>query len=814
MTQIIIGNVDYTNKAQIGFVLEDVASQDKLDSLNLVISDVAKATFEPFTDVTITTPNNETYYFYVDTYVESQFDISNSTYSYDMSLISRTKILERVILTNRKIRKPISTDNMSIGDYIRLNVYPYIHRKFNFLTLDSSITDITAKCPDIEWSNPKAKDVINDLLMTIPNNPCYVRVLNNRIVCESLAEKGQDITQLIQDKAIEDTNYEQMSQFANSLIMDAKNIVSKQTNKHVVISPRAISQARLTTDNELLFLGDDVSIESITRVIVYIPDCTGRSSYSNEDVYTNVTLKADITEFVVESMVYKGLKVGSPTNADYPEISHVPPSRLKEYQVGCLTFTQNGNTIEGLSNHLSFWQDVDQTPAINNIISNKLRHLTDVDQALNPSIVFDGIGWRSSLLNSFGDQTRDVIYEIEFINNGEARLKINKEEPESKDCSLQMGQNQSTIDLKAAMQSLRESVNRLGNTSRPITLVLDYATDYIPKLRDYSGNYIVSSRQISYWHDFCIVKLEMTENFLQKHIYYGIANRKKFTQLAMQNESVVREENQYVKVDIVTNGNTVLYNNFNQYLASFFALEENKNIQLVTFTTDEMDGYASLYPTTYVGDKSVVITFQCADNYSIGMTVDSSNDYTQKYGRYTDDEGTIRTYRAYFYNSIPSTASDPSVAKQMPMYELRSDTTNAVLSFDDYFYKDNSETFKLTLQVDYYSSDKSVIIGTGIGRNNILAPNSSLTKCRFVIGKDYVDEKYPIKPADFRSYAITSNNNYFTVTHHYVDLTNVTFENTDKSWMLVDSETDEIVIAVNRSKQTNVMPTRIFLTNR
>lgn len=807
--QITIGGVDYTEKAQIGFVLDDIASQDKLDSFSLILSDVNKTIFEAFTDVVITTPTNKTYYMYVDTYVESQYDINNLTYSYDMSLMSRTKILERVILPNLKIRKPISGDNMTIGSYLQLVVFPYIYKQFPFLSLSDDLKNISEKCPDIEWSTPKAKDVINDLLMTIPNNPCYVRVTNNVLVRESLSQKGTDISQLIIDKAIEDTNYEQMSQFANNIVMDLKNIVSKKENRHLIISPRAINQARLTTDNLLLFLGEDASIETITRINAFIPNCTGRLISTNTDVYTNKTLKVDITDFIVESAVYKGLLSGSPASADYPIIADVPPSTLKQYKVGNLTFTQNGNTIEGLNNKLSFWEDASSQPAIINILLNKLNYLTEEDKAMNPDVGFDGIKWRTNIGSTYADQSRDLVFEIFYIQNGSGRVVISKDVPEEKDCSIEIGQNQTAVDLKTAMQNARETVNRLGNTGRPVTLILDYATDYIPQLRDYAGDYIVSSRQIAFWHDFCIVKLEMTENFLQKHLYYGIANRKKYTQLAMQNETTIREDYHKIKINfslsVLTLANP-LYR-LDSYIPLFFNGTENKNIKVAEISTSA-SGIFSIYPSVYAGDKSVLLTMQCADNYSVGMTVLS--DYDQTYGKYVDDNGKITNYRVYLHTELVSDVTDPEITKQMPMVGIGAYDKYILNSLYN-FYKDNSETLKITYQFEFIGDGDSVIVGTGIGNNNILVNKASITNCKLIASTGYVDKKYPVIPAGTsREVKLIMDGTEFTVTDNYIEIEEEINSN-ENSWMIVDSVTEEIVLAVNRNKTTGTIPTRIYV---
>lgn len=736
-----INNTDYTNYLQQGFVLKDTLTEE-LDSLTIILNNVDKTLFESFEDVVLTI-GSDTYYFYVNTSQEDIFTYDTNKYQYTLSLVSQTKILERVQLPNLKIRKSITGTTKTIPVYLSRVVLPYIQKQFPFITLDSSISDFsTVKCPEIEWNHPTAKQVINDLLSTIDNNPCLVRVRNNKIGYVSLAPQGNDISNYT---ILRDERYEQMQDFANNIVMDVSNIIPNKQNKYVVLSPRAMNDAYLTTDNCELVI-PNAQIESIQEVKVPVSITLYSPQEGGGIDSVSFTTDFDITDYVLEESLYNTL---NSTSIMTVATSY---SDMKKYKRFNMYFKQGGDTIYGCAtkNQTLFFT----TTSIHDM-------LLSIATIKKNNGDFDSYGSYNNVSVNGSDDARNIVFKIKYSNVENGRIKVCKSEKEDKDVSFYQNQNQSQIDLKALFQTQRENVNRLGNEQREIDMLVSY--DTIPQLGDYVGDYILAIRELSYYNDFVMFKGTFSKNYIKKQAYYGLTSRKRYTQLAQASESVIREEFNRFRINFTTDSTDVSstlsgylttggLNLFANYIASYFACY-NRPIKSCFFGTNATTNNIIMFPTIFTTDKSVLLTMSTYDNYSVGLTVEQEgSNLVQNYVPYVDSYGETNLVAITYSDAmadLEDNTENKASCKKFPYTDYTA-SYDTILYMSFALYKDNSEALKITNQFDFVSEDKTMIIGNVIGSQNIMTTLATPTEMKIYASMvNKIDEDYPILDDSF-----------------------------------------------------------------
>lgn len=206
----------------------------------------------------------------------------------------------------------------------------------------------------------------------------------------------------------------------------------------------------------------------------------------------------------------------------------------------------------------------------------------------------------------------------------------------------------------------------------------------------------------------------------------------------MANESVVREEHNKYYIHFSRSNHSLGLENsnrflFEKYIADFFyefgARSNNLSVKQVKFQTDVMNTAAYLYPTIISGDKSVFVSIQAEDNYSLGMYV-TDNDNLQDYCSYVDSYGECKRYRCSFLVDWDNDKiNDINYVKKYPTVSLAS--REVFVDNNDRVWKDNAETLKITEQFDFVSDNDDIIIGDAMGTHNSLTLNSILD-CRWL----------------------------------------------------------------------------------
>ena len=186
---------DLSNYLLKGFPITRTKTEE-LNSGTITLYNIPKLDIQPFDVFQFQIGDTNSFYMMVDTF-NPPTPIRRDgfkTYRYDINLISETKMLEKVILPNLSITKRIGGTTTSIRDYLESIFNYYIKSQFPWLVLSTSFNKFTNSSPEFVWSTPNAKQVFNDLLSTIPNNPCLVVINNGVVDLIKLNEKNNLIT--------------------------------------------------------------------------------------------------------------------------------------------------------------------------------------------------------------------------------------------------------------------------------------------------------------------------------------------------------------------------------------------------------------------------------------------------------------------------------------------------------------------------------------------------------------------------------------------------------------------------------------------
>ena len=774
MTSVIINGKDYSKYAQLGLVLTDWLSEE-LDSITIILNDVEQTAFTPFDEVNVVLPNQNLATFSLVTSAENIFDYENSTYTYTINAVSKTKILERVPCPNLKIRKGIKNNFKPLGDYLNNVVMKYVNRQYPNIKIAKDVIDYLNDfdCPEMEWQTPNAKQVFNDLLSTIGGNPCLAKIVGNDIKLLSLAKEGNSISNYSSIKILDNSNHQDMSNFADNVVMDARNII--QTNVTPMcewVSPRTEESLELTTDNASIVLSNP--IYDLKKVL--LKASIEIKEHDSGNTIVNGERNINITKYVLEE-------------ADYKSQSQ---NLLGGNKYEVLYYKQGGKTINGLgaNNKFLFLNGVD---ALKKIIMKAL----SVELYGNEDY-YIGMDWSCSIKND----VRGILFYIEYLTTTDARISIYKDEPTDKNIAIYQTQNQAQVDMTALSRQVRETANRLGNEIKELPMICDL--NDVPQLGDvYQNDYILCKREVAYYYDFAIVNAMFVKNYAQKNLYYGVKNKKKYTQLAQANESVVREEHRRISVNFSTNATPQGFG-LDSYIASYFSGAKNP-IKVMAIITDAMDDFASLYPTILSADRSVIVTAQMYDNYAVGRNtfLKGATQY-QGYVKYVDVNGEFKLFGSVLYGGFKSDIDNIQTLRAMP----NADIGNNILFYEDSipFYKDNGEIFKLTYQFDFISESDDLIMGDMIGTNNIIVgADFSKFKLAYSIGKK-VDKQYPTIPSN----AVYNTSAKVVVTNNRIKITDIDLVSSVTSWMLVDDD-GNILLAVNRDIYGD-LKTEIYIT--
>lgn len=817
MRTIYINNNNYSKHLINGFITKETLTEE-LDEGNVILFGLKKTNFDPFDKVVIN-ENDKTYYLVVDTYVERKVSNSPLLFEYTIHLISETKAFERIILPNLKITKPKTSSAIKLmGNYLDFILTHYVNTKYAIelsSTLKYELNQV--ECPEYAWQSPSVKQVFNDLLQTL-DKPKLVKVVNGKVEAVELSVKGKEITSL--KGKITDDNFQASKDYVNNLVVDAKNIIPTSTNVMTApfLSFRSNDKAYLTTEDLELYVNGN--IETIDNLTMHLELSF---KYKDSNVSNKENVAININQYLMEETYYNQL--------------------LPEERLGKLYYTRGGNVIKGFSYTNKILGIVDSEMSIQNIINKSVDYLNSSSTDKEYS--------------AYAKEVRDVKFTIWYKNIGNTRIKVYRDDTKKYDFSLVDNQTSQFINAVAFMQTEREKVNRLGNDIRTITYVYKNLYD-IPNLNDYIDDYYLASKEVAHFKDYYIFKGIFSKNYIQQNLYYGLKSRTRFTNFEMANNSVLRNEN-IVKNIYFTTENTkpsatsekrlcnYIARNYASYDTSNYWDESSKGIKQIVATSTFADKTKKSYylqPSIYSLDKGVVVSLRYYDNINVGMSIDTQNvvlgvKYNQEYVSYVDENGELTSVKFDFYSKYGSkyeSLSPQSNYDETNAYpniiEGYVDADNMEYTILDYIYKDNGEILQYDIQFNFIERD-DVVLCNYIGEFNPIADITSdrdrftqtITISKLSNLKIYYSETETYNKTDTKAKGVYDrnlklDNTPFTnwqigVLDNYIKVVNANNEDVDtsswQSWCIANDK-DEVIIAVNRNKETNILSDKIYIT--
>lgn len=724
---------------------------------------------EPFDDVTIF--HSETNfitnkYLEVDSITDDIYsfadDLEDSDHFYTMSLFSETKELERITLPSCSVTQPLTGTKTSVwtmisrfcGMYLpKIKVYDGDSSSgwsyTSIFNIDSAVETKfdNVDCPEFQWDNPTLKEVLNDLMSTLD---CIVVVKDHVITFYDLTARGNAIDT---SKLSMMTSNFSSADYISELTMFMKNGVGKHlTKSYRYQTCRTTDESgEITTNN--MAITTQKPIYSIKKLKLH---------YMDNDGHLHA---ADIASRVIEYDAWRvksNITVGLTAYYNLPTWTDANGLNAQEHRVNYLYYKRGGFSIENLATPYNFGIGGGKAYALEYVFTKTCKLLR--------SLGSDSAD--SSFASQVLTEPRKLFYEIEYETLYDHAMHFGKNIPNHHP-ENRVFDNQSNAYVDIQHQSIFEyaKVNRLSNQIKEIYGEYESESE-VPLLGDYIGEYILFSKEVTYYDNKIMFKGYLTKNYILKDYYTGVMAKKRSWAIASQQEALTRHEifKYYVEASFDKKKDEVsfitsTYTGHSQISNSglIYDLVNVKSLSsdaVASYILDKVRirTYSSLgrvyHPSlqeAFAMDSDVEIlgnsicwTFGFEDNYKAADYMEKEDSmYTQNFYTYTNDNGTFTSITIDVVYDIPDYFTDGSgVSYTLPTpYEeggnetINSSTRDSILescrkkpkvrrliispSSSEEVYgftisrslvKDQREIFKATIQFEYCSDTPDIIV--------------------------------------------------------------------------------------------------------
>lgn len=809
-----------------GFIFRDKYTEE-LDSGVITIPFSDKLDLSPFDFVELTDERFSTITLLIDTWTEDVVSFNPLKYTYNISLISETIKLQKVVMPNLGITQPINATQKSIYGKLKDYYDVYISKQYPELSISTKLSALTRKeiCPENLFNRPTSFEVYNTLLGKVNS---IVKVKNHEIDYIRLDQYGKPIDE---SKLYYVNDTQNIQEYANRLDIQVNNGISNRDNFSTIngITLRGgEGEAVMNDDNMAIVLDKPIyDFDTIAGVYVYF-----RYNYKNGE--SKGKSIANITDYIVEKSVYD----------TYLTSNTAGRIEGKNYKRNALYYVRGSNKIEGL-NYNEKQLIGDSWIALYNILVN-------VTQNADPNVLPD---FDESKIKE------NVFFKVEYKTSESYRTNVVKDNKYN--ATLIDNQTETQVDAENFGNVEQDKLNRLGNKTKIITAT--YMKDeIIPELGDYIGDYVLAEREIVYYDDYALFKGYLYKDYVRKNMFYGLNSRKRSTQI--DTESVVRNDivNYELSFELDKQEDNT-YNELKRYILYPLALSDNGYVFENEFVYNEFPkycfirtfnvngdilvkdgGFICLTPSTYASGKSNIIHFQFQDNFSSGirLTDKVTGGRKQEYVKYVDDYGEFETIGFSFYSNkrkdfarIEEGAAIletiKPIADNLPLLTL--EQANYISQNSNYLFgvanlelwKDNRETTALSINLNYKDS-KNVIIGsfaenTGIAYHYISRSGVYIcysTTDEYEVGDNYglgemvTDGSVSIYYTDFMAFLQNQEEGFPIPSGTEFDNLQLYLRDVDtskwKSWGIVEASTNRLILGVNKGEE-NTIPTKIYL---
>ena len=666
--------------------------------------------------------------------------LATSDHLYTMTLFSETKDLERITLPSCSITQPIGSGGNQITIWNAIQKFiPYIpdvrlgdSTTFNvqkkFLIANRVETKFqNTICPEFQWDTPTLREVLNDLMSVLD---CIVIVKNGVIDYFDLSARGNAINT---SKLSRMTSTISASDYAPELTMNMKNGVGKsKTISYRYQCCRTTDESgEITTKN--MAITTQKPIYSVKKLVIHYIDSNG---YHHS---------LDVANHVLE---YDAWRLKPYFNLNTYNVN------LYNHRCAYLYYKRGGYSIENISTQYKKGSLNDFETFLSFWYYEKCQDISELNRQ------------QADMFHiSLKTEPRTIFYEIEYETLYEHALHFGKNE-KCHHTQNRVFDNQENAYIDIQRQSIFEyaKVNRLSNQIKEIYGEYESESE-IPGLGDYIGDYILFSREISYYDDKLLFRGFLTKNYVLKDFFTGVQAKKRSWQIASQNES-------FSKVEIIKYYVEASFHRKKDSIQTLLVINQSGHgdglifdLTYVKDVTNDVVGNSNIlnkviiqthsngqyYPNSENGvvlDSDIEIlgnslcwSFGFEDNYKASdYMVKNDSLYTQNFYPYADDYGKFDDIYIYIMYEIPDylvdenddpyslptpyedggneTISEANVTTILE--QLRSKPLAKIpgLGIEAYGFnishlyheKDTREIFKATVQFEYCSDDPNIII--------------------------------------------------------------------------------------------------------
>jgi len=734
------GSTTFTVKP--GVVITE-SKNELLDNATILISQQTSVLLiEPFDIVVLTETNFGPRRFAIDTITERRVSLDPVIYEYQITLFSETKILENYPLPNLSITQPANaSQRKSVLFYLEKYLEMYGPKKrirqappnttrwlwSPQFVLDSAITSTynTIECPEFQWNNPTLREVLTDLLMVADKIPI---LRNNNILAFDLTEKGSAIS-------LTSTNYVERvitsSDAVSELRLSMENaITAKRNNLDTVIRKveytsfrNSNSGAFVDTDNMEVVV--DNPIYKLLRVTIMVPIVV--SNYWSNFNWVEV----DITNHCVEKGVYDLLSPEPKSLVSYTKAAG--DIGRKQFNV---FYQRGGKTISGWGLKYNIGNFLFLT--FNEYPFDSILQYVLTEQTL-----------------ATGFNRMDAVFKVEYETLGSVVMDVGRNyEPKTNQRVTFDNQTNAYVDVNAQGKFTQLKVNRLGNDVAMIYGRYDL-TSQVPLLGSiYENDYIIFSREISFFEDYILVKLQAMKNYILRDYFTGVQSRKRNTELATESSFIRHDLKKfYAEFSLVPKFETEIYpSSFSgQILRQLFGFSFADSVSnpiavaaIKTYDPITFNSYPAPTAEFYsveidkkISGNSLLLTVSAKDNISVGDRITMrtitaiSTDPIRTQARYNYADGNTGEFyyvRVLFTNNysvgdgfanwplagdyyLNAGSNVTGFLSEMRSRPLLTNLTPSLapLKTELPIYKDNKEIFKLTTQIEFCSDTRNIV---------------------------------------------------------------------------------------------------------
>jgi hypothetical protein len=825
---------------KVGWVLRDHYNE-VLDGGTIVIPQTNEINIRPYDEVVLSgSPLTATKTYLVAHYSKRQIAFTPvAKYEYSVSLVSKTIKLQRTFLPNVSITQPVTGAGITVAQAIQQYVNVYGEKYWisganviaNVWSLSSNITALTALVPEFTLSKPTLFELFNTILAR--ENKIITLRGDNVLDVINLTTKFNaiDTSKLTY---IEQT--ENASEYLSELELEFFNVLSDDKNSDagfdlpIETTVRA-NDSVLNTENLALILE-----KPIYKIIsVKYLHGTEEDQQAGDVAYKEF----DITPYVVERTEYE-LLTTNPLNAG-----------TKKYHR--IYYTQGSNQISGL-----MYRPYTAMPeAIYQIAS------LATGGSITLGVATGGLPFAST----YG--IGRWLFRVKYIPQNDAKMRTSKYKGVPYSATTIDGQkaNYGNLDLIADEQF--KNAQRIGQPEITITASRYTSESQVPKLGDFYGDYIVTSREISWNDGFIIFRGTLAKDYVNKTMFTGITSKRRLYEIASGAESVSRHD--LIKIyyefsriqktpktseDIVLTG---------QFARLFIAgTDDLKPVAVIlrTYDTFQIQSYAMLKETIeQAAGNSVLWSFEMQDNYSVGIKQDGAitGGTALRQVSYVNSNGQFRSIFMNFVNKaqlqtkyqIPAKIGQVLVTWGSPSQQAFMDYTTAtnlsnyvakfqalpeiptsdipstdILDIYKTLYKDNREITKITVQHELVADDLDIVVGKQMAKTSRLFKTTATTRffyfytgtSRYNIYDNFtvLTSSQPINLTT-NSTIVTYSAGTNTNRNARIDINILGFESlTNFNWnqitaWAIGTGANELIIGVNKKSTDSTIPSTIWL---